>query len=82
MHLQMTCVSARIVSSGTSKSEKVWYKVPTRAGEGSCFVRVRWRTADGAMTQLSVNDVSRRCPLEVTMATGVMECVGAWLMEL
>ena len=43
---------------------------------------VRWRTADGAMTRLSVNEVSRRRLLELAMAAGVMECVGAWLMEL
>ena len=43
---------------------------------------VRWRTADGAMTRLSVNEDSRSCLLELTMAAGVMECVGAQLMEL
>ena len=37
---------------------------------------------DGAMTRLSVNEVSRRRLLELAMATGVMECVGARLMEL
>ena len=39
---------------------------------------VRWRTADGAMTKLSVNDVRRRRLLELAMAAGVMEC-GTWL---
>ena len=73
---------ARIVSSGTSKCERVWYEVPTGAGEGSCCVKVRWRTADGAMTRLSVNEVNRRSLLELEMATGAMECVGARLMEL
>ena len=43
---------------------------------------VRWRTADGAMTKLKVNEVSRRRLLELAMAAGVMECVGARLMEL
>ena len=43
---------------------------------------VRWRTPDGAMTRLSVNEVSRRRLLELAMAAGVMECVGARLMEL
>ena len=43
---------------------------------------VRWRTPDGAMTRLSVNEVSRRRLLEQAMAAGVMECVGARLMEL
>ena len=43
---------------------------------------VRWRTADGAMTKLSVNEVKRRRLLELALAAGVMECVGARLMEL
>ena len=43
---------------------------------------MRWRTAGGAMTQLNVNKVSRRRLLELAMAAGVMECVGARLMEL
>ena len=43
---------------------------------------MRWRTADGAMTRLSVIEVSRRHLLELAMAAGVMECVGARLMEL
>ena len=43
---------------------------------------MRWRTADGAMTQPSVNQVSKRCLLELAMAAGVKECVGARLMEL
>ena len=42
---------------------------------------VRWRTPDGAMTRLSVNGVSRRRLLELAMAAGLMECVGARLME-
>ena len=43
---------------------------------------MRWRTADGAMTRLIVNEVSRRRLLELVMAAGVMECIGARLMEL
>ena len=43
---------------------------------------MRWRTVDGAMTRLSVNEVSRRRLLELAMAAGVMECVDARLMEL
>ena len=40
---------------------------------------VRWRTADGALTRLSVNEVSRRRLLELAMAAEVWECV-AWLV--
>ena len=43
---------------------------------------VPWHTADGAITRLSVNEVKRRRPLELAMATGVWECVGARLKEL
>ena len=43
---------------------------------------MRWRTADGAMTRLGVNEVSRRRLLDLAMAPGVMECVGVRLMEL
>ena len=43
---------------------------------------MRWRTADGAMARLSVNEVSRRRLLELAMAAMLMECVGARLMEL
>ena len=49
---------------------------------GSCGDGVRWRTAGGAMTRLSVNEVSKGRLLELAMAAGVMECVGARLMEL
>ena len=41
-----------------------------------------WRTTDGAMTRLNVNDVSRRRLQELAMAAVVWECVGARLMEL
>ena len=43
---------------------------------------MRWLTADGAMTRLIVNEVSRRRLLELAMAAGVMECVNPRLMEL
>ena len=43
---------------------------------------MRWRTAEGAMTRLIVNEVSSSCLLELAMAIGVWECVGARLMEL
>ena len=43
---------------------------------------VRWRTADGAIRRLSVNEVSRRRLLELAMTAGVGECVGARLMNL
>ena len=56
--------------------------MPTGAGDGSWGEGVRWRTADGAMTRLSVNEVSRRRLLELAMAAWVMECVGARMMEL
>ena len=54
----------------------------TGAGDGIWGVGVRSRTADGAMTRLSVNEVSRRRLLELAMAAGLWECVGARLMEL
>ena len=43
---------------------------------------MRWRTADGATTRLSVNEVSRRRLLELAMAAGMMECVGARLLKV
>ena len=56
--------------------------MPTGAGDGSWGDGVRWRTADGAMRKLSVNEVSRRRLLELALAAGLMECVGARLMEI
>ena len=47
--------------------------MPTRTGDGSWGVGVRWLKADGAMTRLSVREVSRRRPLELAMAAGVWE---------
>ena len=41
-----------------------------------------WRTANGAMTRLIVNEVSRRHLLQLAMVDGVMQFVGARLMEL
>ena len=55
--------------------------MPTGAGDGSWGEGVRWRTADGAMTRLSVNEVSRMRLLELAMAAGVIECVGARLIS-
>ena len=43
---------------------------------------VRWRTADGAMARLSVNEISRRRILELAMAAVVTECIGPRLKEL
>ena len=43
---------------------------------------MRWRTADGAITRLSVNEISRRRLLGLAMAAGMWECAGALLMEL
>ena len=45
-------------------------------------MRVRWRTADGAVTRLSVSEASKRHLLELAIASGLWECVGARLMEL
>ena len=56
--------------------------VPTGAGKGSSGVGVRWCTAGGAVTQVSVKEVSRRRLLELAMASRVWECVGTRLMEL
>ena len=53
----------------------------TGAGDGSWGDGVRWRTADGAMSRLSVNEVVRRRLLKLAMAAGMMECFGARLME-
>ena len=52
------------------------------AGDGSRNVGMGWGTAGGAMTQLSVKEINRRRLLKLAMAAGVMECVGARLMEL
>ena len=43
---------------------------------------MRWDTADRAMARLSVSEVSSTRLLQLAMAAGVMECVGARLMEL
>ena len=44
--------------------------MPTGAGDGSWGEGVRWRTADGAMTRLSVNKVSKRRLMELAIAAG------------
>ena len=43
---------------------------------------MRWGTAAEGMTRLLVNEVSRSHLLELAMAAGVMECVGARLLEV
>ena len=43
---------------------------------------VRWGTAGGAMARLIVNEISRRRLLELAIVAGVMQCVGARLIEL
>ena len=43
---------------------------------------MRWRTVDGATTRLSVSALSRGHLLELATAAGVMECVGARLLEV
>ena len=42
---------------------------------------VRWRTADGALTRLNVDEYVRKNLLELARAAVVWECFGAWLME-
>ena len=42
---------------------------------------MRWRTAVGALTCPSVNEVTKRDLLELAMAAGVREFVGALQME-
>ena len=69
-------------SYDTTECQWSQWEAPTRCGDGSWRVGMRWRAADGAMTQLSVREISRRRLLELAMTAGVMECVGARLMEL
>ena len=42
---------------------------------------MHWRTEEGALTRPSVNELNRRRLLELTMAAGVRERVGALLKE-
>ena len=42
---------------------------------------MRWRIAEGALTRPSVNELNRRCLLELTMTAGVRERVGALQKE-
>ena len=55
--------------------------MPTGADDGSSYKGVLWHTADIAVTRPSVNEVKRRCLLELAMATGGRESVGARQME-
>ena len=56
--------------------------MPTVAGDGSSYKGVLWHTADLALTRPSVNEVKRRCLLELAMAAGGgRESVGARQME-
>ena len=43
---------------------------------------MRWGTAAEGKTRLLVNEVSRSHLLELAKAAGVMECVGARLLEV
>ena len=42
---------------------------------------MRWRTAEGAVTRPSANEVSRGHLLELAMAVEVRECIGALKKE-
>ena len=75
------CVGARLMELCRTKCQLSEQEAPTGADDGIWGVGVRWRTADGAMSRLSVNEVRRRL-LDLGMAPGVMECVGTRLMEL
>ena len=54
----------------------------TGAGACSCHVGVLWRTADGALTLLSVDERGRKFLLELGRAIVVWDCVGAQLVEI
>ena len=54
---------------------------PTGAGAGSCCVVVRLRTADGALTRLSVDEYGGKCLLELARVAVVWECFGPLMME-
>ena len=43
---------------------------------------VRWRTADGALTRLRVDEYGRRYLLNLVRATVVRDCVGARLVKI
>ena len=55
--------------------------MPTGAGDGSWCERVRCRATIRALTYPSINEVSKRRLLELAMAAGLRECVGALNME-
>ena len=42
---------------------------------------MRWRTAVGALTRSNVNEISKKRLLELAMAAGLRERVGALNME-
>ena len=42
---------------------------------------MRWRTLEGALTHISVNEVISRHLLQLALAAAVMECVGALQRE-
>ena len=54
----------------------------TGAGAGSCCLGVLWRTADGALTRLSVEEYGRRYLLKLVRAAVVRDCVGARLVKI
>ena len=55
--------------------------MPTGAGDGSWVEGVRCRAAVGALTCLSVIEVSKRRLLELAFVAGVRECFGALWLE-
>ena len=55
--------------------------MPTGAGSGTSYKGVLWHTADIALTRSNVNEVKKRCLLELAMAAGVGDCVGALQLE-
>ena len=56
-------------------------KTPNGAGESTFCVVVRWRTADGAVTRLNVDEYGRKCLLELARVAVVWECFGARPIE-
>ena len=66
----------------TSECRGAWLVIPTAAGEGSCDVGVRWRTADGPLTRFSVKEYGRKYLREMERAAVVFDCVGALMAEM
>ena len=50
--------------------------MPTGAGDGSWGEGERWRTADGVLTRLRDNEVSKRNLQELAMAPHIREWIG------